>query len=509
MAIRWKIIKNTYRDSITLMRVARDLNNIDGVEKSEVLVGSPANIEALKHSGMFHAEINDATINDIIVVFLAESDEIAELGFLSVDDQLLRGKQNTKEDEREDFNNLSSALRFQPNANLVLMSIPGPFVKSEALRAIKKGLNLMIFSDNVPISDEVEIKQLAESNNLLVMGPDCGTAIISGGALGFANSVRRGSIGIVAASGTGLQEVSSLIDRAGYGISQAIGTGSNDVKDLVGGVTLTRGIRMLEEDINTDVIVVITKPPQPKVKIHLKELVASLKKPVVINLIGEGVDELDDQRVKYASTLEETAKFAVELVGGIFAINEGDTQKINSERKKLSADQKFVRGLFAGGTFAAESACMLSECFDNVYTNFPLRQSKLLPDKNKSVGHVCLDLGDDFYTQGKPHPMLDPIMRKERILYEASDPETAVLLLDFVLGYGVHPDPVGEIIDTLIHARAIAETRNQYLPIIASVCGTKTDPQNWEVQVEKLISVGVLVFSSNSQATDAVCKLLL
>src|SRR5690606_14776291 len=116
---------------------------------------------------------------------------------------------------------------------------PGVYAAFEAFRALENNLNVMMFSDNVTVEDEIKLKDLAVKKDLLMMGPDCGTAIINGVGLCFANKIKRGPIGLVAASGTGLQEVTVLIDQFGGGISQAIGVGGRDLsKDVMGRMTL-------------------------------------------------------------------------------------------------------------------------------------------------------------------------------------------------------------------------------------------------------------------------------
>jgi FdrA protein len=507
MTVKYKIFKNTYRDSIALMRIARELGDQEGIEKAEVLLGTPANLDALEHNGLYLEGMSIASVNDLVVSIEAHSDEDAQKAFNSAE-QLLKGGSSINDYEMKNVAfSVETAIRRLPNANLLLLSVPGPFVMREALHGLENGLNLLIFSDNVPIEDELKIKQFGEERNLLVMGPDCGTAIISGAALAFANEIRRGNIGIVAASGTGLQEVSCLIDRAGYGISQAIGTGSNDAKDIIGGITTLRGLQMLEEDKLTEVIVIITKPPQHMVMNKILKKVKSIKKPVIINFIGQTSDIVLSAGAIYAESLEDTARKAVEALGGKFNLECDDQNLIVSASNRLVDSQKYIRGLYSGGTFAAEAGLLLSNLVESVNTNFYLPQANFLKNMYESIGHSCVDMGDDEFTRGKPHPMLDPLMREKRILQEAADPETAVILLDVVLGHGVHPNPAGIIKDTLDSAKEIAASSGRFLSIVASVCGTERDPQVWSEQVALLRQSGVMVFSSNARAVRAAVSI--
>src|SRR4030095_10708603 len=139
------------------------------------------------------------------------------------------------------LSSIALGLERAEDADIALISVPGDYAAAEALKALAQGLNVMLFFDNVAIADERAIKLYARARTLLVMGPDCGTAIVNGVPLGFANVVRRGDIGLVAASGTGLQEVTCRIHNLGGGISQAIGTGGRDLKDAGGGMPVLQG----------------------------------------------------------------------------------------------------------------------------------------------------------------------------------------------------------------------------------------------------------------------------
>jgi FdrA protein len=500
-----RVFANTYRDSYVLMRIASLIRKMAGVTNAEVMMATEPNKGVLSQTRLLTDEVAHAGPNDLVICVMAECEKTAWSAIEEAEEMLMQGMLG-KETHRV-ARSINHALALLPQANLALISIPGPHVKREAIRALKKGLNIMIFSDNVSREDEILIKKMAAEQRLLVMGPDCGTAIINGVALGFANDVRHGSIGLVGASGTGLQEVSVLIHHAGAGISHVIGTGSNDVSDQVGGVTMLHGIKLLEADPTTDIVVIVSKLPGSRTLAKILRELKGCSKPVVANFLGQYSESFSDGNVFYTLTLEETA---VRAVGQIDQTNEiqsmgvedGDSmlKTMELERRKLADHQKYVRGLFSGGTLATEACVIMLRMLPALRGNISLRGVAKLDDPNKSNGHCIIDLGADEFTLGKPHPMLEPEMRRDRLLVEAQDPEVAVLLLDFVLGYGVHPDPADATIPTIAMAKKIAEEDGRHLPIVASVCGTEEDPQNKTAQVDKLEKHGVIVLSTNAQA---------
>jgi FdrA protein len=375
-------------------------------------------------------------------------------------------------------------------------------VRREAKRALEAGLNLMIFSDNVPLEDEVYLKGLAEERGLLVMGPDCGTAILGGLGLAFSNVVARGPVGIVGASGTGIQAASVLIDRAGSGISHAIGTGGRDLSEEVGGRTMIQGIRLLAEDEGTRALLLLSKPPHPKVMERVLEAARGCGRPAVVLFLGADRERVRQFGATPAADLEEAALLAVELAQGketlpsVFQIPPQKVQAgIEEERGRLSKGARFVRGLYSGGTLCEEALLILQDSLGLVHSNVPLRPEGRLEDPRKSRDHSVIDLGEDFFTRGRPHPMIDPGLRNEQLLREAEDPTVAIFLLDVVLGYGAHPDPAGEL------AKAIQEAkRRRGLCVVASVCGTERDPQRLSRQEAALREAGARLFPSNAQA---------
>ena len=343
------------------------------------------------------------------------------------------------------------------------------------------------------------MKRYARTHGLVVMGPDCGTAIIGGIPLGFANVVRRGDIGIVAASGTGLQQVTCLIDQLGGGLSQALGTGGHDLHRDVGGITMLQGLEALAGDAATRVIVLISKPPAPEVAAHVLESACNTGKPVVVNFLGADPKSLTGAGLIPAKTLEDAALAAVACATG----RHRDGLALASNPfvpLRQMAGQRCVRGLYSGGTFCYEATMLLSESLSPVYSNTPVGRAKPLSDVWHSRDHSLIDLGDDVFTRGRPHPMIDHRLRNERLVSEARDPETAVILLDVVLGHGAHADPASEIAPVISEALARAAEAGRGLAVVGFVCGTRADPQNMEQQEAKLRGAGMTLTPSNAQA---------
>ncbi len=348
------------------------------------------------------------------------------------------------------------------------------------------------------------------------MGPDCGTAIINGIPLCFANVVRRGNIGIVGASGTGTQEVTVLIDKLGGGLSQVIGTGGRDLKSEVGGIMMLEGFKALIDDNATDVIVLISKPPAKEVAEKILEMVKTTNKPVVVNFIGGDRSQIERNGAYACISLEDAAHKAYNLSKGIepqdyegFEMSDEEINEIVSkETVKLHPSQKYLRALYTGGTLADEAMKLLGKEGFSIYSNIPLSPEFKLKDIHKSQEHTCIDLGDDDFTVGRPHPMIDPIGRVERLPNEALDEEVAVILMDFVIGYGSNMDPAAEMLPYIIEAKKKFESENKYLSVIGYICGTDKDPQSYREQKEKLEAAGVILMPSNAQAVRLTAKLL-
>jgi len=381
-----------------------------------------------------------------------------------------------------------------PRANLAIISTPGAYATAEALKALKRGLHAFIFSDNVPVADEALLKQLAAKKKLLVMGPDCGTAILDGVPLGFANAVRRGPIGLVGASGTGLQEISCLVDRLGEGCSQVIGVGGHDLDERVGGLMMQAGIERLSGDPGTRVIVLVSKPPAPAVARRVLDVARKSGKPVVVNFLGGDPAAIRRAGAIPAATLEDAARAAVALARGkrVAAAPLAVAPKLaaagRAKSRRFGKGQSLVRGLYSGGTLCQEAALILEQA--------------------GGQKHTTIDLGADEFTVGRPHPMIDGRLRNERILAAAEDGATAVILLDVVLGYGAHPDPAGALVPAIESATKTAARGKRGLAFVASVCGTAADPQGLTRQEARLAAAGVLLAPSNAQAARLAASLV-
>lgn len=505
MATTQYIIHNLYRDSVSLMQLSDKIARMPGIRQASAIMGTENNIALLVEGGLLKQAIAP-TPNDLLLVIEGDDPQAVQAAIAQAETLLRQKPALSGEGVARAIapRSVEMGLAESPAANLALISTPGEYAAAEALKALRLGLHVMIFSSSVSLEDEVMLKQYAESHDLLVMGPDCGTAILNGVPLGFANVVRRGNIGIVAASGTGLQEVSSLIHWHGGGISQAIGTGSHDLHEKVGGITMRQGIAALAADSATKVIALISKPPSAEVAKTILEEAARSKKPIVVDFIG--ADSSGIKGVHAARTLEEAALIAVALAEGQAApkltteLPDELTKLANELAGSLSGGQKYIRGLFSGGTLCYETLLLFGELIGGAYSNTPLKPEHRLSDVWKSQGHTAVDLGDEHFTRGRPHPMIDFRLRNERMIQEASDPETAVILLDVVLGYGSNPDPAAELAPAIKEAVSIAGKAKRKLVFIASVCGTDADPQNLRQQEVALREAGVHLAGSNAQA---------
>ena len=494
--IRCLVRRDTYRDSVELMRVAAALEQLPGVARAALLMGTPANRDLLAQAGLLVGDAVAARPNDLVVTVDAAEDASAESALAQAERLLLARvtapSRSTGEEPQP--RTIAEGIAAAPAANLAIISTPGDYATAEALKALKRGLHVFLFSDNVPIDDEIELKRLARKKGLLVMGPDCGTAILDGVPLGFANAVRRGRIGLVGASGTGLQQVSCLIDREGEGVSQVIGVGGHDLDERVGGLMMLAGIDCLARDKGTAVIVLVSKSPSAPVARHVLDVARATGKPVVVNFLGGDVESIRRTSAVPAVTLEDAARFAVALARGDSApapetVDSRLVARARAHVGRLATGQRHVRGLFSGGTLCQEAALILMQMTGG------------------EAAHSAVDLGDDEFTIGRPHPMIDFRLRNERIVQAAEDPTTAVVLLDVVLGYGAHPDPAGALIPAVQRAREHALRFDRTLAFVASVCGTAADPQDLVRQEGKLAKDGVILAPSNAQAARVAALL--
>ena len=511
MASGFVIRKNQYYDSVFLMSVNRRISEVKGVQQTAVLMGSPANKQLLLDIGIRDAQIDLAQPNDLIVAAIAESQGIVEdvLGRL---DEWLEAIQVSNPSLI--VKTFEDGLSQKPGANLAVISVPGEYAAREAKKALEAGLNVFLFSDNVSIDAELELKQLAAQRHLLVMGPDCGTSLINGKGIGFANVVRRGAIGAIGAAGTGLQEFTSQVHNSGAGISHAIGTGSHDLSDKIGGLTTLAALDALETDPQTRVITIVSKPPAASALAVLLERVKTCKKPVVGCFLGVDIPSISgNPNLRPARTIDDAVRIAIACSNGqavmpAATLNPAELEAIHAEKASWSPDQKYLRGILAGGTFCYQSQQILREAGYTVHSNSPFDPRNRLADPDHSIENTIVDMGDDLYTIGKPHPMIDGTQRKHRILDESRDPQVAIIYLDFILGYNASMDPVGELLDAILGAKRNSSQRGGKLTVVASVCGTEGDPQDAGLQIKLLREAGVLVFRSNVLASAACCELL-
>ena len=515
MTTSQRMIKNLYRDSVSLMQFSEKLRALDGIKQASAVMATENNISLLVEAGLL-ANTVPPSPNDLLIV-VDGGDEASRNAVLDQAEAMLKTKSTDAGEggvRRVPPRSIEMGLESMPSANFVLISSPGEYAAAEARKALQLGLHVMMFSDNVSMEEEIPLKQYAREHDLLVMGPDCGTAIINGVPLGFANVVRRGDIGVVAASGTGLQQVTSLIDRFGAGVSQAIGTGGHDLKSEVGGITMLQGIAALTADPSTKVILLVSKPPSPDVMKNVLEKAAQSGKPVVVEFIGADPVSITRGIITGVKTLEDAATAAVNLSKGkpLKTFSNSLPAKYKSlvqpAQNKLRKGQKYIRGLFSGGTFCYETVLLLSEALGKVYSNTPIKKEEKIPNVWKSLEHTVIDLGDDLFTQGRPHPMIDFRLRNERILQEARDPETAVILLDIVLGYGSNMDPAGELMPAIQQAQKIASKAKRNMIFVGSVCGTDSDPQNLSRQEAMLSKVDVILTESNAQAARLAAEIV-
>lgn len=497
--------KNTYIDSVSLMVLSSSVSAVEGIKNAAVMMGTEHNKEIMKKAGLFKEE-TEAGTSDLIVGIETDSEESKEEALQVIEDMLNNSKKEDS-DETVQVRTLDSAYQHDSASNFAVISVPGRYAKNEAMKALNKGLHVLLFSDNVPVEAENELKEAAVEKGLLMMGPDCGTAIVNGVALGFANVIRRGNIGIVAAAGTGLQETTVIIDKQGGGISQGLGTGGRDIKSAVGGKMMLQEIKALEADDSTDIIVLISKPPAEDVLKKVIDTVKTIQKPIVACLLGADEAVLEGTEIHYAKTLEDAAVAAVDLADGKTPETvrfSWDEEKLNAimteEAGKLNENQRYVRGLFSGGTLCYEGMIVAQDEIGDIYSNVPLKPELNLEDLETSQKNTFIDMGEDYFTDGLPHPMIDTRLRSERILQEAKDPEVGVLLMDIVIGYGSHEDPAESLLPSIKEAKEVAEKEGRYLSVVASVCGTEKDPQGLENQEKKLRSAGVVVMPSNAQA---------
>ena len=499
--IKAEVRSGAYYDSVVLMQLQRALTEQPGVLDAGVVMGTNANKEVLAQSSLLVAEA-EAAGNDDLIIVVRGTDETSAQAALAKVDELAAARRGRAGDQEYHPRSLETAAKMLPEAQWVLVSVPGRYAAGVSRQALRLNKHVFLYSDNVSLEDEVALKQEAAQKGLLVMGPDCGTAIVNGIGLGFANKVRKGPIGLVAASGTGLQQVTVRIHQMGGGITHALGTGGRDLSEAVNAVTARQGLDLMARDPEAKVIVLVSKPPSSKIADTLVQAARSVGKPVVVNFIGYASASRRVDNVFFATTFDETAELAIRL------IDSPEDFAAQPDLSKFAPGQRYLRGLFSGGTLQYEALLILQNYVPVVHSNAPLDKKNKLEDSLVSKAHTVIDLGEDEFTVGRLHPMMDNDLRIRRLEKEASDPEVAVLLLDVVLGFGAHGDPASELAPAIAAAIEAAREAGRHLEVVAIVSGTDGDPQGIEAQIQRLRDAGAKIETSNDAAARYVGRLL-
>jgi FdrA protein len=480
-----EVRRGCYLDSVVLMRIARALSALPGVCEAGVMIGTAANKEILDEAGVLGDVGAGAEPADLIIAVAAVSEEATAAAMAEARRLLDAPMRHTGPASAWRPRTLRAAVRQLADANLAIVSVPGAFAAAEARQALRQNLNVLIFSDNVAIAEEAALKTEARERGLLVMGPDCGTAIIAGAAIGFANAVPQGDVAIIGASGTGIQELACLLANAGRGISHAIGTGGRDLTGEVGGITTLAALDLLEQHAATRHIVLVSKSAAHEVVATVHARAARSAKSVTSCIVGAPSGQGLAPNIRSCATLQEAAEH---VLGHGIAPYRGHLPAPDPRRR-------LIRGLFCGGTLCSEAQAILLRADHAVASNAPVPGARRLV-KSDDISSL-IDLGDDAFTHGRPHPMLDPQLRAPPLARALNEATVGVVLLDVVLGWGSHADPAGEV----IRALAAGPPRGVGGPVvIASVTGTEADPQVRSRQVAKLTDRGIIVAPSNAAA---------
>ncbi|HEX3538983.1 MAG TPA: hypothetical protein VHT75_00950 [Acidimicrobiales bacterium] len=504
MSAAVEVLRDTYVDSVVQLSGTRAMSQVDGVDWAAAAMATAANLETLRSKGIDGPPLDGARANDLFLAVLAGDDEAAGAAIAAGKSALFATSSPgaSAAGAPRAARDLGEALgRLEDGAGVAIVSVPGAYAAVEAHKALTAGLHVLLFSDNVPLDEEIELKDRATDLGLLLMGPGAGTAMLGGTGLGFANVVTPGTVGVVAAAGTGAQEAMSLLDQWGAGVSQVIGLGGRDLSEAVAGRMARAAIAALAGDPGTDAILLVSKPPDPAVARTV--IAAAGETPLVAALIGLR-QPLADQppTVTTTATLEEGVVAALRAVGrdgpdptaGLF-------EPVAAACDRLAPARTLIRGLFSGGTLCYESLSLLHELVGPVYSNTPIHKRWGLPAPDGA--HTCLDLGEEEYTKGRPHPMIDPEARIELMRQVGADPQVAVILLDVVLGYGSHPDPAGLLAPVAREVMAGGAGPQ----VVAYVLGTAGDPQGLAGQRQVLREAGCIVPATAARATLAAAAL--
>jgi succinyl-CoA synthetase alpha subunit len=502
----FKIFKNIYVDSVTLMSATSRIKAHESPQELVMLMATPMNIELVQSVGFEDSSLGTAGPSDLMIgIIHNENEAMMDRVFDQLIDDPSRAKSSKKTASFQRIEEVDNTF------NMAVISVAGTYAAYEAQKALEQNMHVMMFSDNVSVEDEIRLKKYAIQKDLLMMGPDCGTAIINGVGLCFANQLRKGPISLVAASGTGLQEVTVLIDQLGGGVRQAIGVGGRDLSEAVGGLMMNASLKAIQADPETSIVVVVSKPPAPRVEESIRATLLAMNKHVVVCFL-DSKRTGQEANLTYVSTLAEAAIAAVELLGlqadNITDIRPEDAAWVDKQRELLKGNKGYLKGLYCGGTLTAESLSLLRESLPKVTSNVAKKESEKMSDARLSQGHNLVDLGDDVFTDGRPHPMIEPSIRLARILSEARLKETAAILLDFELGYGSHDDPVGITIPAIQEAQSIAQAQGRHIAFVGYVLGTEGDKQQKALAEEKLRKAGVYVARTNAHAANIAAAIV-
>ncbi|GAB3201158.1 acyl-CoA synthetase FdrA [Nocardioides hungaricus] len=500
MTTRVAVRKNSYKDSVRLLEATRAILDSPGVSWGWALMATSANLETLAEHGVTDG-VGDAGANDLVLAVRADDDADADAALETAEETLFAATAAPGQDAERHAADLAGALAEHPAANLAVISVPGAYAALETHKALSAGLDVLLFSDNVPLEDEVALKERARGLGRLVMGPGAGTAMVAGAGLAFANRVEPGRVGIVAAAGTGAQEVMSLLGRWGVGVSHVIGVGGRDLSPEVGGLMAESALRALDADDRTEVVLLVSKPPAREVAERLLGVPA---KPTVAALMGLRGDELATaDHVTVVTTLEQGAIRTLALAGQTAPdLVQGLAEDVAGVVTGMDPARRRVVGLYSGGTLCYEALTIATDHLGPIHSNVPLDAS-LTVESAAPEDHLFLDLGEEEYTRGRPHPMIDPQARVELIEQQAEDPSVAAVLLDVVIGDGAHPDPAGTL------APAIEKATASGAVVVAYVLGTELDPQGYDAQRETLRRAGCLVTETAARAALAASAVAL
>ncbi len=504
-AQRTRVLTDTYCDSLKLLVATGVMAESPGISWAGAVMGTSAGLERLAEAGA--TPEGQVRANDLVLAAIGTDADAVDAALDAGASAAFEGGGAAVGDEgtgQATPDTVAEAVSRLGGADVAVVSVPGPYAALAAHQALTSGLHVLLFSDNVPLEEERELKERAAALGLLVMGPGAGTAVLGGTGLGFANAVRPGPVGVVAAAGTGAQEVSALLSRWGVGVSHVIGVGGRDLSAEIGGEMAIAALGALADDEATQAVLLVSKPADREVAQRV--LAATRGLPTVATFLGLEEDDLEGDGVTVARTLEEGATLAALLVGGRPGAGRDDVTPLREQVARtisgLPEARRTVRGYYSGGTLCYEAQLLLADVAGPVYSNEPLDPDRTLPAPEGS--HVLLDLGAEEYTQGRPHPMIDPSARLDLLRSDGRQADIAVVLLDVVLGYGSHADPAGEL------APVCAELMVDGGPaVVAYVLGTEDDPQGYAQQRERLESVGCLVSETAAEAARVAAAIAL